>query len=915
MKRLRSALLHNLRRRSLSVGIVIAMCTGLLLPAVIGGVVLTSLRQEKVSREVEGHIQEKMNLLTSSLVDPVWNVDKRMVLTIAMAALLDNQVVRITIRDQALTTILDLEYPERRLGTSRLARNELVRGAEVLGSVELEIDDGLRQQELAQDRMASFWVLLCQFILALALILIAVRVRVLKPLARLMAFSNQLAGGNLEQPLTLPASDEMGLLAQQMDRMRSGLQASFAEQQAILNNIQVGVLFVRERRVMLANRHAELIFGYAPGAMKDLPVRTVYLTDAQFQSIGREAYAAIAKSAGNYQTALELQRRDGATFLAQMRGSALDPLRPHAGSIWVFEDITERKRSEAQLLLAASVFSHAREGIMITAADGTIIDVNESFTRVTGYSRDEALGHKPNLLKSDLQDPGFYAALWHDLAAKGHWYGEIWNRRKNGQAYPEMLTISAVRNAQGATQHFVALFTDISAIKEHEQRLQHMAHFDVLTALPNRVLLADRLHQAMVQTQRRAKLLAVAYLDLDGFKEINDRYGHDTGDQVLVMLANRMQLTLREGDTLARMGGDEFVAVFLDLPDVATGAPMLRRLLAAAAEPMHIGNLVLQVSASLGVTFFPQADDVDADQLLRQGDQAMYLAKLAGKGRYHVFDADHDRSLRGHHESLEHIRLALAAQEFVLYYQPKVNMRTGTVIGAEALIRWQHPQRGLLPPADFLPVIEDNPLAVAVGEWVIATALTQMERWHAQGLDVPVSVNIGARQLQQVDFVSRLRQSLAAHPGIVPGKLELEVLETSSLEDLSRVSEVIESCREIGVMFALDDFGTGYSSLTYLKRLSAAYLKIDKSFVRDMLSDPDDLAILRGVISLAAAFQRQVIAEGVETVEHGTALLKLGCELAQGYCIARPMPADDFPAWVAAWVPDAAWSSAPTLGT
>ena len=357
------------------------------------------------------------------------------------------------------------------------------------------------------------------------------------------------------------------------------------------------------------------------------------------------------------------------------------------------------------------------------------------------------------------------------------------------------------------------------------------------------------------------------------------------------------------------LGGDEFVAVLLDLKEVAAGMSMLGRLLAAAAKPMNVGELVLQVSASLGVTFYPQAQDIDAEQLLRQADQAMYQAKVAGKNRYHVFDANQDSSMRGYHESLERIRLALSHNELVLHYQPKVNMRSGQVVGAEALIRWQHPDRGLLAPSEFLPVIEDHPLAVDVGEWVIDTALTQIERWHEVGLHLQqVSVNVGARQLQQGDFVARLKSILAKHPQVNPANLQIEVLETSALSDMTQVSKVIEECAQIGVMFALDDFGTGYSSLTYLKRLRVALLKIDQSFVRDMLEDADDLAILEGVIGLAAAFKRQVIAEGVETIEHGTALLKLGCELAQGYGIARPMPGAEMPTWVAAWQPDDAWS-------
>ncbi|MBK6998427.1 MAG: EAL domain-containing protein [Rhodoferax sp.] len=463
------------------------------------------------------------------------------------------------------------------------------------------------------------------------------------------------------------------------------------------------------------------------------------------------------------------------------------------------------------------------------------------------------------------------------------------------------------RDGDGKPLRMIGTNTDISERKDHERTLKHIAHFDALTNLANRILLADRLQQAMAQAQRRQQHLAVVYLDLDGFKRINDRYGHQIGDQVLITLAARMKETLREGDTLARLGGDEFVAVLIDLDDAAGCTPLLIRLLEAAAQPVAVDDLSLQVSASLGVTFYPQKQDLDADQLLRQADQAMYQAKLAGKNRYHVFDAEQDSHLRLQHESLERIRQALNNGEFVLYYQPKVNMRSGTVIGAEALIRWQHPEKGLLAPAAFLPIIENHPLAVDVGEWVISTALAQMQHWRAVGLDLPVSVNIGARQLQQGNFVTRLRSILAAHQHMRPDWLELEVLETSALADMAQVSQVIDDCAQFGVRYSLDDFGTGYSSLIYLKRLHVTTLKIDQSFVRDMLDDPDDLAILQGIIGLAAAFKRQVIAEGVETVAHGIVLLQLGCELAQGYGIARPMPADNLPGWVADWPSDAAW--------
>ena len=334
---------------------------------------------------------------------------------------------------------------------------------------------------------------------------------------------------------------------------------------------------------------------------------------------------------------------------------------------------------------------------------------------------------------------------------------------------------------------------------------------------------------------------------------------------------------------------------------------MLERLLAAASDSISVDRASVRVSASLGVTFFPQAQEVDADQLLRQADQAMYQAKQAGKNRFRAFDAARDMSQRGHFEGLERIRQALAQQEFVLYFQPKINMRLGTVVGAEALIRWQHPQLGLLAPSYFLPVVEDDLLSVEIGEWVISTALRQMEQWHEAGLNIGVSVNVGALQLQRSGFVGRLRQILDAHPYCNPKDLEIEVLETSALEDIGLVTEVIHACRALGVTFALDDFGTGYSSLTYLKRLPVTTLKIDQSFVRDMLDDPDDLSILLGVLDLSAAFNRGVVAEGVETVEHGAMLLQLGCQLAQGYGIARPMPGPDMPAWAANWRSDVAW--------
>ncbi|MDT8989844.1 EAL domain-containing protein [Curvibacter sp. APW13] len=696
-------------------------------------------------------------------------------------------------------------------------------------------------------------------------------------------------------------------ITQHLDRQ--AMADSEARHRAMLEWTPTPMAVHRGGRVVYANRAAARMMA-APDATALLGKPILEFVHPDSRALVLERAKAVASSGVELPVATErFLRFDGQVIDVETLAARFD-FDGNPAVLVSMQDVTRRNQAQQRLQLAGQVFDHAREGIMVTDTQGLIIEVNAAFSRITGYDRDEVLGHNPRILKSGRQGRDYYGTMWKTLQASGNWTGEVWNRRKNGEIYAALQTISTVRDAQGRPLNYVSLFSDITLAKEHAQYIERIAHFDVLTNLPNRVLLSDRLHQAMAQSQRRGLLTAVAFLDLDGFKGINDHHGHDTGDQLLMTLAQRMRKALREGDTLARIGGDEFVAVLADLPDTQACVPLLARLLQAAATPVTVDECSLEVSASIGVSFFPQVDEVDADQLLRQADQAMYQAKLAGKNRYHVFDADQDRHVRGHHESLDRIRNALHNREFVLHYQPKVNMRTGEVRGMEALIRWQHPTEGLLAPAAFLPVVEDQPLAVDIGKWVLAEAVRQLDEWQQQGLQLKVSVNIGARQLQHPDFLDQLRSLLAETPQVRPEQIELEVLETSALEDLAHVSSVIQAGNAMGIGFALDDFGTGYSSLSYLKRLPAGLLKIDQSFVRDMLDDPDDLAILDGVIGLASAFRREVIAEGVETEQHGTLLLQLGCEHGQGYGIARPMPARAVRAWVDDWRPAPAWQCA-----
>lgn len=620
----------------------------------------------------------------------------------------------------------------------------------------------------------------------------------------------------------------------------------------------------------------------------------------------------IIQSGRTWQGELCNRKKDGTLYWEE---ATISPVRDEAGTITHFvavkEDITDQRAADDRLRLAASVYSSSHEGIIITDPEGIVVDINTAFERITGYSRAEMVGHKANLVSSGHHDKAFFAHMWGTLRRDGIWRGEIVNRRKNGELLVELLTISAVRDTFGAVTHYVGAFTDITELKKSQERLNFLAHFDPLTGLPNRSLLTDRISQALVRARRQKKLLAVAYLDLDGFAPINDSHGHEIGDRVLVEIATRLGQALRGVDTVARIGGDEFVLLLPDIEIKDELNVILERVLAAVTAPLTSLGLELSLGSSIGVTVYPN-DGGDPETLLRHASQAMFAAKETGGNVFELFDAEQDKRSRSHREVSVQLREGLARGELVLWYQPKVNMREGRVEGVEALIRWQHPERGLVPPGEFLPQVENTDFIVEIGNWVLEQAACQIERWRESGIDLTVSVNIAARHLQRPDFADGLRTLLARHPALRPDQLEIEILETAALEDMAGITRLIDECRGMGIQFALDDFGTGYASLAYFRQLPARTLKIDQGFVRDMLDDPADLAIVEAVIGLTSAFQRMVIAEGVETAAHGKLLLQLGCDHAQGYGIARPMPATALNDWLKAFVPDAAWAEAAT---
>lgn len=566
----------------------------------------------------------------------------------------------------------------------------------------------------------------------------------------------------------------------------------------------------------------------------------------------------------------------------------------------------------AEKLLAEVTLISIGDGVITTDNRGKITLLNPVAESLTGWKSAEAQGQPVenifHIINRDTRKTA--ASPVAKVLAEGVVVGfgsDTMLISRDSRECPIEDSAAPIRDQDGKLMGCVLVFHDVTEKHKLLQKVIWQAGHDSLTGLPNRALLSDRIGQAIAHSDRSKQLLAVCFLDLDKFKPVNDRYGHEVGDKLLIEASRRMEDELRGADTLARLGGDEFVLLLTDLEELAEAERILQRIIARLADPYLLGNLRLEVTASIGVAIYP-SDNADPDMLLRHADNAMYQAKQDGRNRFHIFDADSDLETHTRVQQIQRIQQALHNQEFVLYYQPKVNMRSGKVIGMEALIRWQHPEFGLLSPVEFLPLIEQTELIVKIGEWVLDAALRQITAWQTAGGGWPVSINQAARDFMHPMFVSRLKEIMARYPSVPPNWIELEILETAAIEDLQRVSAIIDECHQLGVTFALDDFGTGYSSLSYLKGLPADCLKIDQSFVHDMLDDRGDMALVEGVISLAHVFQRSVIAEGVENAEHGVLLLRLGCDKAQGYGIAKPMPGETVAEWVKNYQPHPSWS-------
>jgi diguanylate cyclase (GGDEF)-like protein/PAS domain S-box-containing protein len=561
------------------------------------------------------------------------------------------------------------------------------------------------------------------------------------------------------------------------------------------------------------------------------------------------------------------------------------------------QDITESRRKDEALILAASVFDNTEQAIMVTTADAVILAVNPAFTAITGFAAADVVGQTPRILKSDRQDHASFEALWERLLTTGVWEGKIWNRKKSGELRLMAEKISTIRDQAGRPDRYIALLSDVTEMREKDERIRFQAYHDALTSLPNRVLLADRLEQALNVARRTGGSVAVLFLDLDNFKLINDSMGHTIGDRMLEIVAERLSALMRRSDTVARVGGDEFVLVISDFPHTSEIAAVAEKIIASLGRPYEVDGRLLHSSVSIGIAIYPGGGS-DATRLMQNADTAMYKAKSAGKNSFRFYDNSMHLDVIRHLELEASMREALLKNQFELYYQPKVDIKSNTVAGVEALIRWRRPGYGLVSPDAFLPVAEESRLIFGIGDWVLHDVCRQVADWRAEYPgELKVAFNLSARQFEDDGLVDRVAAALA-EAGIPGTCLEIELTETATMKDPQRAITVLEGLRELGVEVAIDDFGTGYSSLSYLKNLPISTLKIDFSFVRGIPEDSGDVEIIDSILALGRTFRVAVVAEGVETKAQLDCLKRMGCPLAQGYFYAPPMSAENLRSWL-----------------
>jgi len=672
---------------------------------------------------------------------------------------------------------------------------------------------------------------------------------------------------------------------QQQDR---ALRASEQRYRFLLENAPFPVVLTRVSDGILryGNHRAEALFCIPREQGIGLPASHFYHNPQE-----RDRFIQRLRQEGNvFDQELRMVSTTGRVFCALVSASVVE-FEGEPAIFAAINDVTERKRIQTEMELNAKVFEQSNEGIMICDAQNNMVSVNRAYCEITGYPQEELLGQSPRIFKSGRHDAAFYRNIWAQVLNRGQWEGEIWNRRKSGEIFPCWLSITALRGGGGEITHYIGVSRDISKHKQDEEQIRHLAHYDVLTGLPNRYLLNDRIEQAISQAHREGHPLGLMFLDLDRFKNVNDSLGHQVGDRMLMEVAKCLKGLVREEDTVSRLGGDEFIILLLGV-DAEGAAHVASKIIRSMAEPFMIGGNELTITPSIGIAMYPE-DGQGIETLLQCADSAMYKAKDTGRNNYRFFTVEMHSHIRRTLQLENALRRALERNELALHYQPQLDISSGDIVGVEALLRWNHPDFGMVSPADFIPIAEDSGLILPIGEWVLRTAVQQNRAWQQAGLGhFAMAVNISAVQFRQASLAQMVGQILREF-GLAPGWLELELTESITMEDPLTAIGIMDRLHEQGVRLSIDDFGTGYSSLSYLKRFRINKLKIDQSFVQDITSDPDDEAIVDAVISLADSLQLRTIAEGVETAEQFEFLRSKGCDEIQGYYFSKPLPAQE----------------------
>ncbi|MNZ59705.1 Cyclic di-GMP phosphodiesterase Gmr [compost metagenome] len=647
---------------------------------------------------------------------------------------------------------------------------------------------------------------------------------------------------------------------------------------------------LRDGRLLEANPGFTQITGYSPSEALN---HTALELELWVDPADRQRLLRTLEQDGSVQHMPTcIRTRDGQQRLCELSAQALQ-IDGEDCVLIIAHDVSERMQMQERLLQAATVFESTAEGVMITDLEQRIVAINRAFSAITGYSEGEALGQTPQLLASGQHGAEFDEEIGASIARDGHWQGEIWNRRKNGESYPAWMTISAVRNGGNRISHHVAVFADITSLKHAQARLDYQAHHDPLTGLPNRLLFENRLQQALDEAQAEQRRGAVLFLDLDRFKHINDSLGHPVGDLLLQGIAKRLREQLREIDTVARLGGDEFIVLMPTLQQTSDVERVANKLMSAFGTPFNAGGHEFFMSSSMGISLFPEHGE-DVATLVKNADSAMYKAKARGRNRIEFYTADLSFQATERMALENDLRRAAERGELHLYYQPKQCLSSGLLVGAEALLRWRHPLHGDVPPERFVALAEENGSILELGDWVLQEACRQLSCWQKDFAPFgPLAVNLAGAQLRQPQLVGRISELLAA-AGLAPGNLQLEITETFVMSQKEEALPILQALKELGLQLAIDDFGTGYSSLSYLKRLPIDILKIDQSFIAGLPDDPEDAAITRAIIALGRSMQLTVIAEGVETKSQERFLAFEGCQQIQGYVLSKPLPAEEF---------------------